>query len=129
VPFALAEMAPRSRSPKRRRVWPLVVLALVLLAGGGVAVYALTRSDQQPVVDSTATLVADCQEQARGKLKSPSTARFPGGEQVEQTGNTIRITGPVDAQNSFGAMLRGRYRCVATRQGDTWSVYSVELLN
>ena len=122
VPFTLAEMA-----PKRRRVWPLVVIAVVLLAGLVGAGFALTRDDEPAPVDSTQTLVSDCRDAARAKLKTPSTAQFPGGERVTQTGNTIEIVGPVDAQNGFGAMLRGQYRCVATRQGDAWSVYSVEL--
>lgn len=123
-PFTLQQM-----TPPRRAKWPLFAAAGALslaVAGGGV--WWATRDDTPvPAQDPTAGVVADCREQARAKLKSPSTAQFPGGEKTVQTGNTMQITGPVDAQNSFGAMLRIGFRCVATRDGDSWSVYSVEV--
>lgn len=50
APFKLEQMAPR-----RRRIWPLVTLAVLLTLGGGsvAAVYALTRDSDPParVVD------------------------------------------------------------------------------
>lgn len=48
----------------------------------------------------------------KNNLKSPSTAEFPSFNEVSHKylGNcTHNITGHVDAQNSFGAMLRNKF--------------------
>ena len=45
-------------------------------------------------------------------LKAPTTAKFPSFREVSHTykGNcTHRLTGTVDAQNSFGAMIRNNF--------------------
>lgn len=43
-------------------------------------------------------------------LKSPSTADFVGGETIEAVGECFyKISGEVDSQNSFGAIVRSRY--------------------
>jgi hypothetical protein len=50
-------------------------------------------------------------------LKAPSTADFgfPDEEMVSQLNDsTYYVTGFVDAQNSFGAMLRSNYECRVT---------------
>lgn len=44
----------------------------------------------------------------RDRLKAPATATF-GGEDIEREGDTYRVNGWVDAQNTFGAMLRSRF--------------------
>ncbi|MCR5045005.1 MAG: zinc ribbon domain-containing protein [Treponema sp.] len=47
----------------------------------------------------------------KGKLKSPSTAKFPSKTEVKITKNkdTYIIQGYVDSQNSFGATVRTKY--------------------
>lgn len=115
-------------APKKRRTWipAVVAVAVLALAGGGFAAYALTRP--QPAVGSSAesALIDACRDAVRARLKSPSTAQFPGNDRVEQTGKVYRVFGSVDAQNAFGAMLREDYRCVANVDGDGWSIYSVD---
>lgn len=51
------------------------------------------------------------QEIVKQYLKAPSTAKFASyaGSIVTQEGNLFYVTSYVDAQNSFGAMLRNRY--------------------
>jgi len=51
-----------------------------------------------------------------GLLKSPSTAKFPSiwkWKMTKISGQTYRISSYVDAQNSFGAMIRTRFSGVA----------------
>ena len=61
-------------------------------------------------------LAYECQDAIMAKLKSPASAKF--GELYEpgngfmKNGNRWMITGFVDSQNSFGAMLRMNYGCV-----------------
>lgn len=52
-------------------------------------------------------LEAACQTVVKNNLKSPSSAKFVG---VPQSDGTY-IRGEVDAQNSFGAVVRNSFRC------------------
>ncbi|MDQ1206604.1 hypothetical protein [Microbacterium sp. SORGH_AS_0862] len=52
--------------------------------------------------------IAQCEAQIESQLKAPSTAKFNS----EATGSgTWTVTGTVDAENSFGAMIRSSYQC------------------
>lgn len=60
-------------------------------------------------------------------LKAPSTAKFPDSfcevlirsSTVNEAGQTVwTVKGPVDAENSFGAMLRSTYVVEITDMGD-----------
>lgn len=57
------------------------------------------------------------------KLKSPSTAEFPGtlekADHITELGNKkYRITSWVDSQNSFGATIRTKFSCVIEFEGN-----------
>ena len=55
-----------------------------------------------------------CQASVKNKLKSPSTASFVDQPLIVKTAKLkglYRLSGQVDAQNSFGAMLRQDYSC------------------
>jgi hypothetical protein len=52
-------------------------------------------------------LVVACQNAVKNNLKAPSTADFVGVPKAEG----MYITGQVDAENAFGAMLRASFRC------------------
>ena len=74
-----------------------------------------------------------CQDAVRNQLKAPSTARFPGYDAVDglmvrgQDGTVAyQITSYVDAQNSFGAMIRTKFDCVVRKLPDgRWVVGTV----
>lgn len=57
------------------------------------------------------------QQMIKSKLKSPSTAKFPHYSEVSITSAglcSFQINGYVDAQNSFGALVRDNYITVVT---------------
>lgn len=54
-------------------------------------------------------------------LKAPSTADFSGEYSYSKTGNTFTITSQVDAQNSFGAMLRMDWIVRLTYNSGDWA--------
>lgn len=62
---------------------------------------------------SGSTAYVMSQQYVRQRLKSPTTATFPGGSRDYQTqymGDCIhRVVAYVDSQNSFGAMIRTPY--------------------
>ena len=53
--------------------------------------------------------MAAAEKYVKGKLKSPSTAKF-SGESATLSGSTWTVTGTVDAQNGFGATVRSTFR-------------------
>jgi hypothetical protein len=56
-------------------------------------------------------------------LKAPGTAEF-GGESVKDLGNgEFEITGWVDSQNSFGALLRADFKVkIRHVEGNKWKL-------
>jgi hypothetical protein len=65
------------------------------------------------------------------KLKSPSSAEFPGtfekDEHITELGNRkYKINSWVDSQNSFGAQIRTNFSCTITFDGD--NVYCNDLM-
>ncbi len=51
-------------------------------------------------------------------LIAPTTAKFSTVSCVERTDHTFLISGQVDSQNAFGAMLRKEFDCVLTNLGN-----------
>jgi hypothetical protein len=61
-----------------------------------------------------------CEDFVKEKLKAPSTADF-GGQSVSGNGSgPWKVTGWVDAQNSFGAKIRTGWTCDIRLDGTTW---------
>jgi hypothetical protein len=55
--------------------------------------------------------VNGCKKLVKSNLKAPATARF-SGQKVKETGEyRYVITGYVDSENGFGALMRLDYRC------------------
>lgn len=89
--------------------------------------------------DKSRMAYVQCQEQVRGQLKAPSTAHFPWAPdrsvRNESQPNSYVVVGHVDAQNSYGAMLRAQWGCSATYKGHgddanpgSWTFANVGLL-
>lgn len=64
-----------------------------------------------------------CEQFVERRLKSPSTAEF-SQETQRKSGAGWTVTGAVDSQNSFGAMVRNRFRCTVTPRadGEAWDL-------
>lgn len=112
-------------APQKRRtglIIGLIAAVLVVLAAAGVTAYALTRG---PNLQQQATQA--CEDKVRASLKAPATAQFSGTE-ADPSGNTQAadgqgwyVTGNVDAENGFSALVRSSWTCYAFKHGDgTW---------
>lgn len=123
-PFTLDQMA----NPRRRKLWPWILLtAVLLLAAGGVLAFAL-RPDPE-LTRSTAPTIgaayAACEVAVGERLKAPGTAKFGGQDYRKIDTGYYELVGWVDAQNGFGATIRNRYVCKAF-EGDTgWRISGV----
>ena len=70
--------------------------------------------------------------QIKEKLKSPRSAKFPGFDSrfVKKNGTTYSIDSYVDAQNSFGALIRKNFRATVREiKEDSWILISFEELD
>ncbi len=57
-------------------------------------------------------------------LKAPSTEKF-GGETVTALGDdTFEVSGWVDSQNSYGAMIRADFKVKLKSFGSSWKILS-----
>lgn len=79
-----------------------------------------------PAVRSEANIASDvgfhCREWVKQRLKAPATAKFPregreAGRLIGGDSTQWLARGVVDAQNSFGALIRNRYECEARVTG------------
>ncbi len=60
---------------------------------------------------ATAKFVEDCQSLVKADLKAPATAQFSEVEVKQEGSKTYLISGSVDSQNGFGALLRNSFEC------------------
>lgn len=68
-----------------------------------------------------------CEQFVKDRLKSPSSADF-SDTQTTGSGDHWTVTGSVDSENSFGAMIRNTYVCeVEHTSGDNWRAVSVDV--
>lgn len=99
---------------------------------------AATRADAERV----------CKEWVKDKLKSPATAKFSDVKSLTsgdfadllseaatdnsgdsaapstaagEDGYSLTVTGNVDSENGFGALIRSTWVCTATLNGDEWT--------
>ena len=75
---------------------------------------------------------AACRQFVLQRLKAPATADFLRSEErfgraTDAGPEDYRVLGAVDAQNSFGAMIRSRYECVLRNTDGRWTLQGLEI--
>ena len=89
-------------------------------------VFATSTSASKDKVNNLKQL---CEEGAiRTSLKSPSTAIFSDSSTTKMTKGIYKVSGNVDAQNGYGAMLRNKYTCIFSHSNDRFSLLYNTLL-
>lgn len=94
-----------------------------LLAGLGV--YLLVPSDEDEAVDR-------CQAAVLERLQAPSTAEWVDDSlsvavQEGEFGSYFDVSGKIDAENGFGAKVRGDYSCKLVLDDGGWTVQGVDV--
>jgi hypothetical protein len=106
-----------------RRTKLLYAVALLLVpAGCAVVLNSEPDMPEKPRTYETEALTC-AKSRIKEMLKSPRTAKFPWGSDEATIklleGTTFEVSSYVDAENSFGAMLRTNYTCLVTYTPDT----------
>lgn len=97
----------------------LAVMLLLLWAMSG-----LDAADNADEVDAQVM----CEQFVKKQLKAPSTADFSEQSAISTGDNAWKVTGAVDAENIFGAKIRGSYSCELEYLGDDqWHATSVDI--
>jgi hypothetical protein len=80
---------------------------------------AAKRMQKLCAEDARAEAISEAKSAVKAALKSPSSADFVGASiRTKQEGCAWTVTGEVDAQNSFGAMIRSTFRVNLRRLSD-----------
>ena len=135
----------------RKRLLVVVVIAVIVLgaiicslSSGGAkdATPAPTRTPRPtntprptgtptPDVSDQWGAIAVCKQFVKEQLVAPSTAKFLSPDrvfQVDKEADTWRVLGSLDAQNKMGAMLRLKYLCDVSYQGeDMWHLVDLDI--
>ncbi|QOH59910.1 hypothetical protein [Rhodococcus rhodochrous] len=99
-------------TPKKRRQWPwLVGSALV----AGIAIVAGLGKGEPSDNERMVTL---CQKVVTDDAVAPSTVTFVSSQVVADADGGWTVSGELDGQNVFGAMLRSPYACKLTYHED-----------
>lgn len=85
-------------------------------------------SDYSLTLDEASILQSKSQDMVKEFLKAPSTAKFPNINDwaFSKTPEKIVIQSYVDAQNSFGAMIRSEFQITLTPDGKTVTSFIFE---
>lgn len=113
-----------------RWLFAILVVAVVIILSRN----AGEQSAAGPRVPSRSDACFISQKFVRERLKAPTTAKFPAWTEencrVTRAGELWRVRSFVDAQNSFGAMIRSDYGVEMTHnpQTDTWTLHDITIL-
>lgn len=71
-----------------------------------------------------------CERAVESTLKAPSTADFSGalGSDITQDGDSYKVAGYVDAENSFGGTVRSNFTCTVRSTGDNWELVDLNVV-
>jgi hypothetical protein len=105
------------RQPVRREIvyaWAAGIVGVVLVIVIGIVISASHKPSGLSETDKQGAAFAACESAVKDQLKAPATAKFSGERYTDNDPGWL-TTGSVDAQNSFGALVRNSFRCMLTR--------------
>ncbi len=134
----------RENKIKEKLIGFLVTCVLIVFVIFMIGIFASTSmdipkprdQDQRAVSESDANVMSItlCEMRARETLKAPRSAKFPWVKKASFDGNLAILNSYVDAQNSFGAMIRTNYICTLRYKGgapidpESWDIEEFMIL-
>jgi hypothetical protein len=130
--FILTNVNDNKAAPLKRGGWGCAVYPALLLGGFIWFMQYVERNPIDHCSDELGALSA-AREFVKERLKAPSTASFASYDgrnvRVEKlAGCRFQVFGQFDAENGFGAMLRGNYAAtVETSHSGGWRLVSIDI--
>lgn len=96
-------------------IWVIVVMVILMIVFSTIShnlEYGDKTEEQIELMDQEENAYHNTKKLIKYKLKSPSTAEFPSSIEasvISKGDNTFIVSSYVDAQNSFGVVLRTYY--------------------
>ena len=111
-----APTAPGAKPINPANFWfAVAVLAFCVVAG----IVGALKDDSLSGSNNGNDAERVCYDFVRDRLRSPSSAVF-SNVNTSGSGSTFTVSGAVDSQNGFGAMIRNSFTCSVRLDGDTW---------
>lgn len=108
-----AMMPPKAKKPMGCLGFIGIAAGVIVVIVVAISVTSAINANNGPSEDDKqAAAQVACEDLVRKNLKAPSTASF-SNETTEGSSGKYTINGDVDAQNSFGAMIRNHFVCDA----------------
>jgi hypothetical protein len=110
----------------------VIFISLILILGfcsglGGTSTSSPKPKREKTLAESKVAVSTTCEELVSSALKAPSTAKFNFSESKWWTeGNMGYYEAYVDAENSFGAMLRSTFLCSYDHSTKTVKVLRID---
>lgn len=85
----------------------LIVIAIIVI----IAAVNSPKTETEYNPNNSVEVIHQCEDLVKNSLKSPSSAIFVDTKAQQNQSRHWTVTGSVDAQNSFGAMIRSDFQC------------------
>lgn len=128
-------MEGKQNSGVGRAVLAIIIIVAILWIAPSLGGTSSGSTRSVPSNDNTARMACVMAEGfVKDRLVAPSTAKFPnpGGAdcKASRRGNTWTVASFVDAQNSFGAMMRSDYAAQLSTdtQGEKWRLEDIAIV-
>ena len=121
--FQLKNQKLQKKAPKKKAGGCAIIIIAILILF--IVFHNIGSNDESDDSRGTSKMLAYnyAENFVKKKLKSPSTADFPGVQQKDQHTTMIgkdkyKIESWVDSENSFGANIRTKFSCIIIFEGD-----------
>ena len=117
-----ASWPPPANLPSKKSHAGLIVglvavgMAVLLAAGTGAYFVFFYHAEQKQAI-------TQCEARIKSMLRAPATAKFSNEAVAKVPPDGWNVTGDVDAENGFSALVRNQWDCYAHKNADgTWDV-------
>jgi hypothetical protein len=118
---------PEPQKPPVKAGWRTYAVLIAIVAVVAICVARQGGSSEPSSEDLLRDAKRACQEDfIPPRLKAPATAKFSEAT-VTENGSSYTVTGQVDSQNAFGALVRAQFSCVMHHGDDQWILDSANV--
>lgn len=116
-------------APRKKQDWGAILLVVVVVGLCLGFAFLFNKNDDEPSVTTSQSAWYACRQFVEERLKAPKTADFETYKEYKVTHidyDEWKVTMTVDAENSFGAMIRSEFECQVRDEGDNWRLISID---